>query len=181
MKYKLLVITLIVLIAGCAAPVPEPVEVEVTRIVEQTRIVQETVIVTQIVEVTSTPVPPSPTPVFSIWSLEQAQTAFLDAGLEFADPYEMTKDDYGLAPLSAEKGLRFIIPSLCSTCGGRLYTFSNQADLDLMYKYYDELGRQSAMLFSWVFAKDNLLIQINGDLPETKALEYQAALNNLVP
>jgi hypothetical protein len=36
-----------------------------------------------------------------------------------------------------------------------------------------------AAFFSRVFVKDNILVQINGDLPETKANQYQAALNKL--
>jgi hypothetical protein len=48
-----------------------------------------------------------------------------------------------------------------------------------MKNYYNELGRQSAALFSWVFVKDNILIQINGDLPETTARKYEAAIIDL--
>ena len=42
-----------------------------------------------------------------------------------------------------------------------------------MKAYYDDLGEGSAMLFSWTAVKDNILIQINGDLPEEK---YKKAL-----
>jgi hypothetical protein len=35
------------------------------------------------------------------------------------------------------------------------------------------------MLFSWVFVKDNIVVQINGDLPEEQAKKYEAALNGL--
>ncbi len=182
MKILLSLVVLIVLLGACTTPqIPIEKEVEVTRIVEQTKIVKETVVITQIFEVTSTPIPPSPTPVFDIWTIENAQDALLKAGLEFESPHEMTNDDYGIAPLAAKEGIRFYIPSLCSDCGGRLLTFSTIEDLNSMYRYYDELGKKSALFFSWVFTKDNILIQINGDLSEARALEYQAALNNLVP
>jgi hypothetical protein len=36
-----------------------------------------------------------------------------------------------------------------------------------------------AAFFSRIFVKDNILAQINGDLLETRANQYQAALNNL--
>ena len=166
-------------LASCQASAP--VEREVTRIVPQT------VVVTEIVNlvVTATPLPPtptpeaSPTPEFMKLSTADAADAIAATGLEFADPRPMTKDDYGLAPLTAVEGVRFLVPSLCADCGGRLYSFAVQSDLQLMEDYYVELGRASAMFFSWVFVKDNILIQINGDLPEEIARQYEAALEEM--
>lgn len=177
--FQMMVALSLLTLTGCTTPEAQTVEV--------TRIVQQTVLVTQLVEVvvTATPVPPTPTPEatatpsFAHWNTQPAADAILAAGLEFVDPRPMTKDDYGFAPMNAQEAVRFLIPSICSDCGGRLYSFSSQADLDLMKSYYDELGKQSAIMFSWLFVKDNLLIQINGDLPEDQALKYQAALDNL--
>ena len=45
--------------------------------------------------------------------------------------------------------------------------------------YYVALGRESAAFFSWVFENDLVIVQINGDLPETKARKYEAALNSI--
>ncbi len=176
---RILIFTIITagVLAGCATPTPQTVEV--------TRIVQQTVLVTQLVVVTATPLPPTPTPeatptpTFNRWTTSQAGDAILAAGLEFESPRPMEKDDYGMAPMSAQEAVRFLTPSVCADCGGRLFSFSSQADLDLMQKYYEELGRQSALLFSWVFVKDNILIQINGDLPEDQALKYQASLDGM--
>lgn len=58
-------------------------------------------------------------------------------------------------------------------------SFSSQEDLDKTEAFYVQLGRESAILFSWTFKKDNILVQINGDLPEDKARQYESALNNL--
>src|SRR5574340_608128 len=131
------------------------------------------------------PLPPTPTPeatptpTFARWTTADAVAAIQAAGLEFVDPHPMTKDDYGMAPMSAAEAVRFLLPSVCSDCGGRLYSFSSQADLELMKNYYEELGRQSALFFSWVFVKDNLLLQINGDLPEGQALKYKVVMDGL--
>lgn len=89
----------------------------------------------------------------------------------------MTKDDYGLAPMTAVEGMRFLIPSLCPDCGGRVLSFASSEDLEVTKAYYAELGRASAIFFSWVFVKDNILVQINGDLPEEKAKQYEAVLD----
>lgn len=91
----------------------------------------------------------------------------------------MVKADYGIAPMSAIEGTHFLVPSVCSDCGGRIFSFATQDDLGLMQKYFVLLGKQSAVLFSWVFVKDNILIQINGDLPDSKAKSYQTTLDNL--
>jgi hypothetical protein len=160
---------------------PQPIEREVTRVVPQT------VVVTQIVNVivTSTPLPLTPTPAasatpeFMKWSAADAVAALTAAGVEFADARPMTKDDYGLAPMTAAEGIRFMIPSLCEDCGGRLYSFADLKDLELMEAYYVELGRSSAILFSWVFTQDNILIQINGQLPEETARKYETAIKSL--
>jgi hypothetical protein len=133
---------------------------------------------------TSTPEPTSTpqataTPTCAKWSVDQAVKAIQGAGLEFTDPRPMTKDDYGLAPMSAKEAVHFLVPSVCSDCGGRLYSFSSQDDLNRMKEYYDKLGQASAMFFSWVFVKDNILIQINGDMIENQARKYEAALNDL--
>jgi hypothetical protein len=48
--------------------------------------------------------------------------------------------------------------------------------LELLEKYYTELGRVSAAFYSWVFIKNDVLVQINGDLVEDIAREFEQAL-----
>lgn len=101
--------------------------------------------------------------------------AFKAAGLEAENPSALTKDDYGMAPYVG-KGMRFLVPSLGPDKGGRVFAIENKDDFVRLKAYYDELGKSSAMFFSWTFARDNILVQINGDLPEAKAKQYEAAL-----
>lgn len=181
--------TAMLIVSGCAPQAPQTVEV--------TRIVPQTVIVTQIVErvitatlepatltPTLTPTPEAtqtpeatPTLVFVRWNSAQVVDAFTAAGLEAENPRPMTVDDYGFAPLVAIEGTRFLIPSLCSDCGGRILSFTSIEDLEKTRAYYVDLGKESAAFFSWTFVKDNILVQINGDLPEEQARQYEAALN----
>lgn len=185
-KITILVLTITflfsMLISSCSpASVPTPETIEVTRIVEQTVIVTELVVVTATPE-PSTPTPePTSTPVYVKWNSQQVVDAFKSAGLEAESTYAMTKDDYGMAPMVAIEGSRFIIPSLCADCGGRIFSFNNPDDLAVTKSYYEDLAKSSAMFFSWVFEKDNILVQINGDLPEEKALQYKEVLNGLEP
>jgi hypothetical protein len=135
---------------------------------------------------TNTPVPTdSPTPtilptqVYAKWTSNQVIGVFVDAGLEVGQMRLMTVNDYGMAPMLAMEGTRFYIPSLCADCGGRILSFDNQAELDLTSEYYISLGQGNALFFSWVFKKNNILVQINGDLPEAKARMYEEALSSM--
>ena len=175
---KLYILFIFVLLAGCT-----PSENVIQTAIAQTQAAftpTPSFTPTNTATPTLTPtITPSPTPIFARWTVQQAQEAILNAGLEFLNPTNMSKNDYGAAPMSAAEGIRFYIPSLCADCGGRLFSFETVEDLGLMEHYYMELGRQSAWFFSWVFIKDNILIQINGDLPEETARKYEEALNSL--
>ena len=127
----------------------------------------------------ATPVPPTTTPepaAFERWTTAQTIAALQASGCEVGQTSIMAKNDYGMAPAVAKEGVRFLIPSLCADCGGRVFAFASQADLDKTRSYYVNMGKASKTLFSWTFARDNILIQLNGDLPEAQARRYEAAL-----
>jgi hypothetical protein len=179
-KMGFIFITCISLLSACAAPELQTVEV--------TRIVPQTVEVTRVVElvVTATPKPTSPTQPsaaapsgFVVWDVQQVLDAFLAVGLEATDSRPMISDDYGLVPMLALDGIRFFIPSICSDCGGRIMSFADAEKLQIVRDYYGQMGRFSAILFSWVFVKENILVQLNGALPEADARKYEAALSSL--
>lgn len=195
MKFKLGLFAL--LLAGCASQ-PATVEVPQTVVVQQTveipvtveitKEVEVTRLATVIVEVTSTPMPTPtlvPTTIATVGAKPksylsyQVVDAFKAAGLEAENPRAMTVEDYGLAPLVAIEGVRFFIPTLGTNVGGRVMSFSSGSDQTLIRDFYVDLGKQSAAFFSWVFVRGNILVQINGTLPEDNARQYEAALNAL--
>jgi hypothetical protein len=168
------------LLSGCTTPALQTVEV--------TRIVPQTIEVTRVVEVvvTVTAIPPgsgrlaTTTPsAFVVWDPQQVLDAILAAGLEAGNPRPMITDDYGLVPMLAIDGIRFFLPSICSDCGGRIMSFADQEKLQVVRDYYGQMGRFSAILFSWVFVKGNILVQINGRLSEADARKYEAILIGL--
>lgn len=101
--------------------------------------------------------------------------AFRAAGLEAEDARPMTNDEYGLAPKRADDALRFFIPSLGPDSGGRVLVYRDRADLEAMKAYYAELSETPAF-FSWVYQEGDVLVQINGRLPEEQARRYAATL-----
>ncbi len=82
-------------------------------------------------------------------------------------------------PSTVNEGRRFLIPSQCSDCGGRIFTFETQSDLYRLSAYYASLGKPGEPGFSWVLVRDNVLVQIDGRLPEAKAAKYDQALERL--
>lgn len=159
--------------------------VEVTRIAPATVEVTRLVEVTRIVEITSTPVPATATPavtatpVFQRWTSNQVLEAFRAAGLEVGDTWAMTDDEYGLSPARAPDATRFLIPSMCADCGGRIFAFDDPAQLKAGEMYFVKLGENNRLYFSWTFVRDNILVQIGGDLPEARAQEYEKALRKM--
>lgn len=101
--------------------------------------------------------------------------AFQAAGLEAENPTTMAAEDYGAAPMVGE-GTRFFVPSLGEGSGGRVVVADNAEDRDKLADFYISMGKESALLFSWVFVKDNTVVQINGSLDEATARQYEAAL-----
>lgn len=107
--------------------------------------------------------------------------AFKAAGLEAEDAADMTIKDFGAAPKLTDDATHFLLPSLCSDCGGRAFVFSSLDDLRTTKDYYDSLGKSSAMFFSWTFANEGklVLVQLNGELAKAKAMQYQKVVAGL--
>ena len=172
----------LILLSSCGAPFVRTVEV--TRVVRQTVVVTEllTIVITatpvRSANTETTPLPATSIP-FVLWDTQQVVDTFRLAGLEVSNPRPMTSDDYGLVPMLATQGTRFFIPTVCPDCGGRIMSFANQEDLVIVRDYYAQMTRFGAVLFSWVFVRNNILVQINGELPEESARVYEAALDNM--
>ena len=121
---------------------------------------------------TSTPATiATPVPVTS----DTVLLAFREAGLEAENARSMSKGDYGHAPYVCQ-GTLFYIPAICLDCTGSIFICSNEDDLNSLQSYYQELGRSSKAALDWIFVKDNVLVIINGGLPEDIAQKYESAI-----
>lgn len=114
---------------------------------------------------------------FQKWNNSQVVAAFKAAGLEVENPRPMSKpQDYGAAPTVATEGTQFTVPSLGEGGSGHIYSFASEDDLERMVQYYANASTDN---FSWVYVRDNILVQVDGRLPEEKAKQYEAALGNV--
>lgn len=116
----------------------------------------------------------------SATDLDDIIDTFTDHSLVVYNPRDMTKEDFGIAPMSATSAKIF---SLIETDkeddqqNARLLTFDNLDDLKATKKYYDDLGKDSAMLFSYTAVKEDelVLMQFNGQLPQELVEKYVKA------
>jgi hypothetical protein len=106
---------------------------------------------------------------------ERIISAFKNAGLEAENTRPMSKEEYGTAPQVCH-GTRFFIPSLGSGNGGRIFICDNTNDRDALTNYYNGIAAQGSIYVSWVFVKGNVVVQINGQLPDETAKKYEAAI-----
>jgi hypothetical protein len=82
-----------------------------------------------------------------------------------------------LSMVMAVEVTRFRIPSAGESEGGIILSFYKADDLARMRNYYLALNESPPQFSSWVFVKDNILLQINRSLPGPKARQYAAALD----
>lgn len=102
--------------------------------------------------------------------------AFVAAGLECEDPQPITQEDTSFMPVEVTE---FLLPSQCPDCTGRIYIFDNPAELQQARTYYTRLGQDDPNRASWLFVKDNVLVQISGGVPQDQARAYGNALRQL--
>jgi hypothetical protein len=126
---------------------------------------------------TGTPTPPQPAAPNA--TAEHVVDLFRAHGLTTGKAAPMTPQDYGAAPVVAH-GVHFFIPRLDAGAGGRAFSGSI-ADLAALKHYYDSLGKSSGLLFSWTFlnARRHVLVQLNGDLPKQRAMQYASVVRGL--
>jgi len=119
----------------------------------------------------------TPPPEFAArWTSQQVVDGFVAAGLECADARPTTDDDFAFLPYMEVEGQYFTLPSLCSKCGGQVLVFADWNDLQVTRTHYELLGKSLRAFRSWVFVRDNVLVQMNRDVDAARAREYESAL-----
>ncbi|ERS93140.1 hypothetical protein [Staphylococcus simulans] len=116
------------------------------------------------------------------YEVKDVTKGFNDDGLTVNEEREMTKDDYGMAPMKADKAVIFGVEKGedGNYKNARLMKFKNKDDLDQTKKYYDDLGKETAMFYSHTYKSDDdkFLIQMNGDIDDKTFEKYKKSMEN---
>lgn len=110
-------------------------------------------------------------------SVDDYIKGFEEKSLVVYNKRKMTKDDFGMAPMTAKDAAIF---SLVETDNedeqknARIFTFDNLEDLNATKAYYDDLGKSSAALFSYTAVDEDklVLMQFNGDFDQSLVEQY---------
>ncbi|EMK2598692.1 stress protein [Bacillus bombysepticus] len=102
---------------------------------------------------------------------------FKAAGLEAEQPSDLPEKEFGNTRKDAK---RILVPALGEDSGGRIFEFKNKEDLKQAKKYYDDLGNGNQMLFSHTYAKDNFLLQMNGDMEDAQFNKYKEVMDKVI-
>jgi|SRR5581483_978446 len=113
------------------------------------------------------------------WRSLDVIAAFQRAGLNAEVIHGVSKDERdGFSTLFVVDARRFRI-STNDAQMGMVLCFENPRDLKQMQDYYFGLNRSLPQFRSWLFVRDNVLLQINYEVPETTARAYAAVLDTL--
>lgn len=106
-------------------------------------------------------------------------TAFRAAGLDARVVRDATKEERdGVFPGMRVDARRFRISAKEAEMGIVL-CFQNRDDLEHIQGYYLALNRSLPQFRSWLFVQDNILLQVNREVPERRARAYANVLYTL--
>lgn len=105
--------------------------------------------------------------------------AFHEAGLTAEVVHGASKDERdGLSSLVVADTIRFRLSDKDGEMG-TVFCFKNERDLERIKAYFQALNQSLPQFRSWLYVKDNILLQINHEVSESKASTYAAALDTL--
>jgi hypothetical protein len=182
LKSLAITITTLVTLAACGgtpAPTATPLATRTPRPTETPA--APTVLAPTLARVASTPTAaaPSATPPFQRWTSAQVVDAFRAAGIEVSGARAMTAEDYGPAPQDASDGMIFSMPSVGEGRVCRVFSFSTPSALETLRAFYVEPDSTIGIYFSWLYTRGNILLRVDGKVPEDVAKKYEAVLEGM--
>lgn len=115
---------------------------------------------------------------FEAWRASDLLQELRSAGLDVqAAPGGKMNDEIGMS--SRVEEARFQTYADSKFFAGTILTFHSEDELVRMANYLRALGQSIPAYRSWVFVRDNALVQIDGELPEERATQFEEALYSL--
>lgn len=110
-------------------------------------------------------------------TLNDINKGFKNADLTVNDKKEMKPEDYSAAPMKAKEALIFEVEK---ERNARLLEFETSKDLKDTKAYYDDLGKESGALYSHTYSNGSFLLQMNGEVSESKFNAYKKAMKQVI-
>jgi hypothetical protein len=115
---------------------------------------------------------------FEAWRASEVLQELKSAGLDVQTaPGGKMNDEIGMS--SRVEEARFQTHAASRIVAGTILTFHSEDELVRMTNYLRALGQSMPAYRSWVFVRDNALVQIDGDLPDERAIQFEEALYSL--
>ncbi len=112
------------------------------------------------------------------WSPGDIVKAFNESGLGIEKTEPVNNLDYSSLPAKAKEAIKFTVPLIGEEGIGCILSFEVKRNMEEIRKHYLDKNKKEE-LYSWTFAKDNILIVLNGVISEEKARMFERVLNQL--
>ncbi len=112
------------------------------------------------------------------WSPEDIVKALNESDLGVKNTGPVNKSAYSSLPAKAKEAIKFTAPSIGEKGIGCILSFEVKSNMEKIKKHYLEKNK-SEELYSWTFAKDNILVVLNGVISEENARMFESALSEL--
>jgi hypothetical protein len=109
-------------------------------------------------------------------TVKELVAKFEEAKLSVVEPKDMTPDDFGMGPMVTKEAMIFKVDAEKDQ-NARVFKIDNQEDLNKLKAYYDDMAKESAMLYSHTYAKGKFLIQANGEIPQENFDKYTKVMD----
>ena len=113
-----------------------------------------------------------------VWSADDVVNVLNEQSLEVKGPEVITETDRFGLPAKTNELIKFSIPSMGEDIQGCILSFELKDNLNKIRNYYSDLNDKGHP-HTWSFLKDNILLVIDGAVPEDKARQYESALTGL--
>jgi len=114
----------------------------------------------------------------NIWSADDVVKVLNEQSLEVEAPEFITETDRFGLPATTKELIKFSMPSIGKGIQGCILIFELKDNLNKNKNYYSALNDKGHP-HTWSFLKDNILLVIDGAVPEEKAKQYESALTGL--
>ncbi len=122
--------------------------------------------------------PPMPPGFPNKWVGNDLIQRFNESGLEIETTEPVNKLDYSSLPARAKEAIKITVPSIGEEGIGCILSFEVKHNMEEIKRHYLEKNKKEE-LYSWTFAKDNILVVLNGVISEDKARMFESVLNQL--